>query len=47
MTKGGVRIALKLIIIDSVTMQKSETVMLMHLESISILSYNLINSKPY
>ena len=47
MTKGGVRIALKLIIIDSVTMQESETVMFMHLESILIPSYNPINSELY
>jgi hypothetical protein len=47
MTKGGVRIALKLMLIDSLTAQRPETVILMYYESISISSRDFINSGLY
>jgi hypothetical protein len=47
MTKGGVRIALKLMLIDSLTAQRPETVILMYYESISISSCDFINSGLY
>jgi hypothetical protein len=47
MTKGGVRIALKLMLIDSLTARIPETVVFMHSESILISSYNFINSELY
>jgi hypothetical protein len=47
MTKGGVRVALKLMLIDSLTAQRPETVMFMHSKSISIPSSDFINSGLY
>jgi hypothetical protein len=38
MTKGGVRRALKLKIIDSITALRPDTIMFMHSESINITS---------
>ena len=43
MTKGGVRIALKLMLIDFLTAQRPETVILMYYESISIPSELMLN----
>ena len=43
MTKGGVRIALKLMLIDLLTAQRPETVILMYYESISIPSELMLN----
>ena len=43
MTKGGVRIVLKLMLIDFLTAQRPEIVILMYYESISIPSELMLN----